>query len=527
MKSDSDGTRCFFEVGASSLPPQNLLRRVLATHVGDNSTIFHIFLWLFSGFLAATVLLFTLSLPQKYAYPLSLGVIATPLLFMFRNKEKLLTAAFVLSLPISMGFMLMDRPESTNSAVNLTVKLYLCDFFLILLVIRWLSKLLISKYDSKQSIWRNKLFIPFALWISMGIISYFSAVDKTAVVVGIIRMIRIFLTFFVIYHYVRGQKEIHFILNCLLLGLLIQSLIMFAQYATNSLFIGLPGGPETLDIVGEIPRPYGTMGHSSHFAKFSGLILPIALAYVFFTQKLRNRLYMFSIWACGSLALILTISRAGILTWFLSVILFFVGIIILRIVPVRRSLSYLMIFILLFIITAGILFKIGGERLESRIKEDEGSFAVRIPMWEVAINVIKAHPIIGVGLNNYTLVHQRYDHTYEHISFVFPAPVHNLFLLYAAETGIPGLIFFLWFIWELLKGALRCISRLDTPMDKSIYLCIIIGVISILFQSITGMGVANHLIHLSVIAIFAACIARQYSALAEYQTNTSPVQRMG
>ena len=523
MKSDSDSARSFFEGGASSIPPQNLLRRVLATHVGDNSSIFQIILWPFAGFLAATVLLFTLSLPQKYDYPLALGLIATPLFFIFRNKEKLLTGAFVLSLPISMGFMLMDREESTNSVVKLTVKLYLCDFFLILLVITWLFKVVISKYDSKHSIWRNKLSIPLSLWIGMGIISYFPAIDKTAAVVGIIRMIRIFLTFFVIFLYARERKDIHFILNCLLLGLLLQSLIMFAQYATNSLFISLPGGPEKLDLVGELQRPNGTMGHSSNFAKFSGLILPIALAYVFFTQKLRNRFYMFTIWVCGSIALILTISRAGILTWLFSVIIFFVGIIILRIVPLRRSLPFLMIFILLVIFSAGILFTIGGERFESRIKGDEGSYAVRIPMWKVAINVIKAHPITGVGLNNYTLVHQRYDHTYEHISLTFPAPVHNLFLLYAAETGIPSLIFFLWFISEMVKGALRCISLFDTSLDKAIYFCIIIGVISIFLQSITGMGVANHLIHLSVVAILAACIAKQYSALTDHQRNASPV----
>ena len=133
-------------------------------------------------------------------------------------------------------------------------------------------------------------------------------------------------------------------------------------------------------------------------------------------------------------------------------------------------------------------------------------------MFKVAFNVITAHPITGVGSKNYTLVHQDYDHTDEHISVMLPdSPVHNLFLLYAAEIGILGLLFFLWFVWELLRGALRCASNSGMPIDKAIYLGMAIGVISLLLHSVTGMGVTNHLIHLSVISILAACVAKKCS----------------
>lgn len=489
--------------------------------IKNRSALWEVIAWGIVGFFAGRVMLFTLSLPEKYSMTLALGFIATPTIFLFRNKEKVLIGAFLFSLPVTMGFTLMERLESTSASVKLLFRLYLSDIFLILLASVLLFKVFLGRYSSVHSISQNRLIIPLFLWIGMGFVSLIPAIDRMAVAVEIVCMGRIFLTFIIVFHYIKGWREIRFILNCLLLALLFQALLMFAQYATNSLVISFPGHAMGLDVVEQGLRPSGTMGHSSHFAKFSGLILPIAFAYVFFASSLRDKLFMISIWLCGSLALVLTISRAGLATWLLSMIIFVAGVIILRIVPIRRTVPLFIMCILWIIISAGILYSVGGERLKSRIAYDAGSSAARIPMWEVAFNVIKAHPIAGVGLKNYTLVHQDYDHTYEHISVKAPdSPVHNLFLLYAAEVGIPGLLFFLWFIWELLRGALRCASHIDVPMEKAIYLSMAIGVISLFLQSTTGKGVTDHFIHLSVVAIFGACVAKQCLILNNYRAKS-------
>lgn len=449
---------------------------------------------------------------------LILGLIVAPLIFIFRDKEKLLMGAFLLSLPVSMGFKIIERFESTNSVVKLLFQVYLSDVFLIFLFLIWIYKVFLHSNSIRYSIWKSKLFTLLLLWICMAFVSLIPAIDRIAGLVGIFRMVRIFLTFVVVFYFLNERANIHFILNCLFLALLIQALLMFAQYATNSLVISFPGATMELDIVEQGLRPSGTMGHSSHFAKFSGLVLPLALAYVFFSAKLRNKLYVLSIWACGSIALIFTISRAGLIAWLLSMIIFFAGIIILRIVPVRLTVPIFIKGTLLIFIGVGILYLLGGDRLKSRIDYDYGSAFVRIPMYKVAFNVIKAHPITGVGLNNYTLVHQDYDYTHKQISFLLPdSPVHNLFLLYAAEIGIVGLLFFLWFVLALLKRSIQCANHTEAPIEKAIYLSIAIGVVNLLLQSATGKGVTDHLIHLSVIAIFAACVAVQSKIISDSQ----------
>ena len=85
-------------------------------------------------------------------------------------------------------------------------------------------------------------------------------------------------------------------------------------------------------------------------------------------------------------------------------------------------------------------------------------------MAKVAWNVIKANPFTGVGLNNYTNVMQRYDRTRAWESYRFPHPVHNAYLLIAAETGIPALAAFLWLIAAFFAKTWTAFRRIDVPL---------------------------------------------------------------
>lgn len=487
--------------------------------IKTNCFSFRTLAWAISGLLAAIALLFALSLPEKYAITLALGVAVSPLVLIVTDKGKLLIGAFILSLPLFMGLQIMQRLVLTNSSVPFLFQLWLSDIFLISFILVWFLKYFADGYNSQCSIWRSRMVIPLILWIGTVFLSLIPAIDRTVAFVVFARMLRVALTFFCVFQFVKGRRELRFILSCLLLALLLQALLMFVQHATGSLMVDFSGSQMSLDAVEQGLRPTGTMGHSSHYAKFSGLVLPLVLAYIFFAPKMRHRFLMLAICVCGSVALVLTISRAGLAAWLLSMLLFAAGVIVLRIAPVRRTAPLLVICALLISISACGMYLIGGQRLKSRMKYD-ASATVRIPMWKVALNVIKAHPITGVGAGNYILVHQDYDNTREHISVAQPySPVHNLYLLYAAEIGIPGLLFFLWFIWELLRCSVQCASYVKSPIDKAIYLCMAIGVMNILLQSVTGMGVTNGVIHLSAVAIFAACVAKHHLLLTHHQLN--------
>lgn len=75
------------------------------------------------------------------------------------------------------------------------------------------------------------------------------------------------------------------------------------------------------------------------------------------------------------------------------------------------------------------------------------SLIKRLSYWQETIKIIRAHPLMGVGIGNYNLALTRY--------------AHNSFLQFWAEAGIFALASFLWLIYKILKNGLKNIGTRD------------------------------------------------------------------
>ncbi len=64
----------------------------------------------------------------------------------------------------------------------------------------------------------------------------------------------------------------------------------------------------------------------------------------------------------------------------------------------------------------------------------------RVAHWQAALNMIEAHPLLGVGAGNYSAVYSQYMVPGWTLSL---GHAHNFYLNMAAETGIPGLLVYL------------------------------------------------------------------------------------
>ncbi|MCX5893225.1 MAG: O-antigen ligase family protein, partial [Deltaproteobacteria bacterium] len=76
----------------------------------------------------------------------------------------------------------------------------------------------------------------------------------------------------------------------------------------------------------------------------------------------------------------------------------------------------------------------------------------RLPLIAVAFNLIRHHPLLGAGLNNYVQTARQYDYTPEQLTSAWNSPVHNLFLFIAGELGLLGLLCFLAFLCSILTA---------------------------------------------------------------------------
>jgi len=127
----------------------------------------------------------------------------------------------------------------------------------------------------------------------------------------------------------------------------------------------------------------------------------------------------------------------------------------------KASLKSLLIAVIASLIIVGILFYpqflergvpiSAGPNADIGNETNQRAISDRLLYQQIAAQMIKEKPLLGVGYKNFVRVMDDYSEVelapYQH------QPVHNIYSLVAAETGIIGLIVFLMFIGSILYKA--------------------------------------------------------------------------
>jgi putative inorganic carbon (HCO3(-)) transporter len=440
---------------------------------------------------------------QFYFYRVVLAaILLLPIVicFLYYAPRRSLLGLMVLSIPFNPAFHLLAYPSVARPR---EITFYTSDLILIaILAYTFLSKILINGRRQKIDLSFFQLGLPLLLWIVAGAVSIVPATDKMLAIIQLVRMFRIFLIFFAIFSLVNKPEDIRFIATCLVIALAVQTMLIYAEYGLGSPLFRLPGGSREADMAGEILRPGGTMGHSSNFAKFAALGLPVCFAFLSVVHNNLKRIILGALLVGILAALVLTVSRAGIAASLFG--LFCLFLVVIKNLEKKQKSSFIL---LIFLVSAiGFSWFLGGDRLLSRVLDDGGSALSRESMFSVAWNVIKHHPFLGIGLNNYTLIAPYYDQTPEVISILFPYPVHNIYLLYIAEMGIPGGLFFIWFLIATIKLAFKNYTPILSLKDMIIIKGIGIGIICSWLQGLVDWGFRPSIVHTSYLAALAGAL---------------------
>jgi O-antigen ligase len=204
----------------------------------------------------------------------------------------------------------------------------------------------------------------------------------------------------------------------------------------------------------EARRATGTIGYTTVFAQWMGMLSPLALAFVVFCKGNLTRLTAGIIYVLAVVALILAVSRAE---WINLPIVFAIFLAIwFRKTKINRLSSALGFATMLIVM--GLVVALQYDLIVARLTgPDSESAYSRVPMMEVATRVIANNPIFGVGLHNYTQVMRFYGS--EELVPGWNFGVHNSFLYLLAETGIFCFVtmLFLWFI--TFKRLIFCLKK--------------------------------------------------------------------
>jgi probable O-glycosylation ligase (exosortase A-associated) len=183
------------------------------------------------------------------------------------------------------------------------------------------------------------------------------------------------------------------------------------------------------------------------------LIIPIAGALVWASRRPAARVLALVALLLSVGAVIVTFSRAGFLTLAATALMLFV-------VLMRRRAPGAAGFLLVVALVAPVLMPAGYTDRLSTITDIEtdrtGSAQGRWQDFLVATEIVMHNPIVGVGIGADMLALNEYR----------PGPdtyrsVHNAYLQYAVDLGLPGLILFVWLHIMCFRNARRVERQAD------------------------------------------------------------------
>ena len=439
------------------------------------------------------VLLLTI-LPARWAV---LGIVGTMVPFvavLTGNVERFFLGVLVFTLPIQLDITIRHSGH-LGGAAGFIISLY--DITLAVLYLLWISNLVRNKNATINFF--PRISLPFFCLIGMATISMANASVPGLSLFEIVQVIKMYLGFLYIANNIKTRKQVQIVVALLLLGLFLESLLALAQYKFDRPLVpSILGGPEKVGYIRlgtPLSRISGTWESYNDFAWYLTFMMPISVSLLFSRIKGIYKLICGLTLVVGIAALLCTLSRAGWLSFVIATLM--VVLFSFSKTKGKTGLSNFSTSVIAILIIVSIVVTVNPHFLnivDRRVfTDDYGAARSRIPLMQVAYSIIKAHPFLGVGINNYTEVMQDYDTTDIGVTSITTYQVHNIFLQVAAEMGIIGLAVFLWLIFIVYREGLDYIKSSQGFMT-AVSIGILGGITAFLIHGLVdAASLGNHL----------------------------------
>lgn len=285
-----------------------------------------------------------------------------------------------------------------------------------------------------------------------------------------------------------------------------------------------------------VTSAFGPFANHNHFAGYMELLIPLPIAMILTRSVSRELrvLYGFAAAVMG-VAAVVSLSRGGMIS--LAAMMMFIVLVSIRVPSVRRLASrssgfatggtkrglahgfrsiasqLVVVAALVVVIGSGILW-IGANPVVQRVTQglpvqgspQETFSTSRGWIWRDTITMIRANPLLGVGLGAYVTAFNVY--TRSDGSLRVPQ-AHNDYLQVVADCGIAGGIIVLWFIVMIYRTVARGIRASD-PLVGALALASGTGVFAILVHSLFDFNLqipSNALLFLVLVAVASSAAA--------------------
>ncbi len=330
-------------------------------------------------------------------------------------------------------------------------------------ILKRLFLLKIRRWDLRNFFPATSLNTALIIYVSVMALSTFNSVDfKTSIVAFIGKTAEYILLYFALCDTVNTKKRLYLVIAGIVIaaaGLILDSgfqyftgIDLFRHFAMNGDY-----------------RLRASFGNANDLAGWLILAIPLLITLAFFNKRQNKYLTLiFSITGILSIAcLILTYSKAAFLGFLLICILL--------LFYFKKRKQFISLLLIIVLLVGYISYKKGYVMDLFKVNTSV-SVLVRKDLWTRGILMVADYPILGSGPSTYVSLIGRYSKDWQP-NTAYP---HNSFLHIAAETGIAGLLAFLWIIFTLVKEVFKKLKR---NRDNPELVGLSLGITAFLFQS--------------------------------------------
>lgn len=293
---------------------------------------------------------------------------------------------------------------------------------------------------------------------------------------GIARLLYSISVFFIVVEEVKERKHLNKIIISLFLGAILVSVDSIYQVISGHDFIR---GYSTIINVG-LTRATASFKDSNILGIYLSAITPLIFGLTFYYFKLPKKLFLMLLSLIVFSGIALTYSRPTLLA--IYVILLFFG--------VARKDKVLIALLLILAIAFPLILPGSVKNWAKQVEYNPLRFMCnddRIAAYRNSLNMIKAHPVIGLGANTYMKNYKRYKEFPEYRNVVTQDTMyaHNMYLQMAAELGLIGLGIFFWLLFEIFSGGWLIYKLLKEHYLKIVCLSILASLVAFLVNGLT------------------------------------------
>ncbi len=372
----------------------------------------------------------------------------------------------------------------------LLFKVLVTQGILLLLLLVWIIKMILEK---EVRLVRTPLDLPILFLFSFGLLSLIN-----------------------VFHFAVGLQELFILLTYILLFyLIVNNLKNFRQ--VERIFIPVFLAATLVSVEGILenwgwgvlvtrgerpPEIFSFIGNPNYIAQYLITVLPLSITVSLFTSNKVKKTFSTLISAILIFCLFLIFSRGAWLGFLVSLV--FLGFI-LPLPKLKLSIpAKWVIPLLVFVILVSYFV------LTTQQQELFRRVPARIINWKSALLMIRARPFLGSGIGNLYFVLPRYllPQFHEILPMQRIAESHNDYLHIWAETGIFGLLAFLWLIMAYFRRGFQRL-RSETGYQRTLVAAFMAAVLATLTQSFFSFNLHRPVSNLMFWTILALTIIGQ------------------